>query len=243
MSVKSVLKKKFKIKNPISSLKKRKQKNKINTLEPSVDTYNKLDVDNLKNDHSIPDKVKNKILVTDETSTVVDGSVTKMSKKRKSVDTVDESEPSKKKSSKKRVTFAADVKSETDQKCTAGNMMPSSLNKRKKLNYIKKLKAKKNKQKNAKKCEENATAASTPRQERAVEYLMEWKNDRSNWKFKKIDQLWLIKNTYDSVKASIYNMVNSLLNVNFVVHFKIDIIIFHIILPKCTMTYQLVIRF
>lgn len=211
MSVKSVLKKKFKIKNPITSLKKRKQKNKIISPEPSVDTYNKLDVDNIRNEHSIPDKTKNKITVIDDTNTVIDGSVTKIRKKRKSVNTDCESEPPTKKSSKKRVTFAADVKSETDQKCTAGNMIQLSLNKRKKLNYLKKLKSKKNKQKNSKKCEENATAASTPRQERAIEYLMEWKNDRSNWKFKKIYQLWLIKNTYDSTKASIYKLVNLLL--------------------------------
>jgi len=31
---------------------------------------------------------------------------------------------------------------------------------------------------------------------------MQWKNDRCNWKFKKIYQLWLVKNTYDTSKIS-----------------------------------------
>ncbi|XP_025200074.1 LOW QUALITY PROTEIN: uncharacterized protein C7orf50 homolog [Melanaphis sacchari] len=209
MSLKSVLKKKFKIKNPMST--KKKNKPKLVSYTPSADTYNKIDADNDIKECSINDKEQNKNTVPEkqfngensyEKHINNDESIklsTVNKKKRKSTDhdTSLECVPT-----KKRVTFAADVKSEKDEKSSAGKLKLMSLNKRKKLNYIKKLKAKKNKQKNAKKCEENATAISTPRQERAVEYLMQWKNDRSNWKFKKIYQLWLIKNTYDPLKVS-----------------------------------------
>ncbi|XP_026805787.1 uncharacterized protein C7orf50 homolog [Rhopalosiphum maidis] len=207
MSLKSVLKKKFKIKNPITSMKK---KNKPKHT-PSADTYSKIDGENKIKECSITDKEQKKNTIPEKSLNGEngnekhnnDGSIeitTVNKKKRKSTDqdTSLECVPIKKK-----VTFAADVKSEKDdQKSSAGKLKLISLNKRKKLNYIKKLKAKKNKQKNAKKCEKNATAISTPRQERAVEYLMQWKNDRSNWKFKKIYQLWLIKNTYDPLKVS-----------------------------------------
>lgn len=213
MSLKGVLKKKFKIKNPIVSLKKKKNKTKHVLLTPSTNTYIKIDPDNINQNHSLTDKKQNEntnpenSLNGENNEKNIDNdmsieSTALVQKKRKSTDndTSNENEIPK----KKRVTFAADVKSEKDnQKSSARNLKLLSLNKRKKLNYIKKLKAKKNKQKNAKKCEENATAISTPRQERAVEYLMQWKNDRSNWKFKKIYQLWLIKNTYDPLKASI----------------------------------------
>jgi len=209
MSLKSVLKNKLKIKNPIKSMKKKnKPKHALNIS--SADTYSKIDADNVK-EYTITDKEENKKIVP-EKHINTDESIeftTINKKKRKSTDndTSLESLPI-----KKRVTFAADVKSEKEeQKSSAGKLKLISLNKRKKLNYIKKLKAKKNKQKNAKKCEENATAVSTPRQERAMEYLMQWKNDRSNWKFKKIYQLWLIKNTYDHLKASIMLFTNKLL--------------------------------
>lgn len=208
MSVKGVLKKKFKIKNPIVSLKKKKEKNKHIIPDSSLDTYNTFDPDcNTTNESSITDGVQNKITATEtpireknchEVNTdnnITIDSISSIKKKRKSINNEFES------TKKKKVTFAADVKSEKDQKCTAGNMKLLSLNKRKKLNYIKKLKSKKNKQKNAKKCEENASTI-TPRQEKAIKYLMQWKNDRSNWKFKKIYQLWLIKNTYDSINVS-----------------------------------------
>lgn len=212
MSVKSVLKKNFKIKNPIVSFKNKKQKNKNIILDSSLDTYNTFDPDrvNTTNESSISDGVQNKTTVIEkpipkknchevnsDNSVTID-SITSIKKKRKSIniDTNNEYESTK----KKKVTFAADVKSENDQKCTAGNMKLLSLNKRKKLNYIKKLKAKKKKQKNANKCEENFST-KTPRQEKAIKYLMQWKNDRSNWKFKKIYQLWLIKNTYDPINV------------------------------------------
>lgn len=218
MSLKSVLKKKFKIKNPIVAMKKKKNNSKHVLCMPSADTYIKIDTENISKEHYVTDKEQNQNstpenLFNGEKSDVknmnIDGliesttEVKRNKKKRKSTDNDTSLEcevPIKKK-----VTFAADVKSEKDdQKSSASNLKLISLNKRKKLNYIKKLKAKKNKQKNSKKCEENATAISTPRQERALEYLMQWKNDRTNWKFKKIYQLWLIKNTYDPLKASIF---------------------------------------
>lgn len=213
MSLKSVLKKKFKIKNPIVAIKKKKNKSKHVLYTPSADTYIKIDTDNINKERSITEKEQNQnvapesLVNGDEKNMNIDGlmkSITEIKsnkKKRKSTDndTNLESEVP----IKKRVTFAADVKSEKDEKkSTVGNLKLISLNKRKKLNYIKKLKAKKNKIKNAKKCEENSTAISTPRQERAMEYLMQWKNDRTNWKFKKIYQLWLINYTYDPLKVS-----------------------------------------
>lgn len=203
MSIKGVFNKKFKIKNPIALMKNKKQKSKNVTSAQPIDTYFKFDTtDNINNDdHLVCEKLHlNKSLkcASIENSSTNELNINK--KKRKSTERSNETETP----NKKKVTFAADVKSDKDgEKCTAGNMKPLSLNKRKKLNYIKKLKAKKNKQKNAKKCEENASADKTPRQERAIEYLMQWKNDRSNWKFKKIYQLWLVKNTYDTTKASI----------------------------------------
>jgi len=218
MSLKSVLKKKFKIKNPIVAIKKKKNKSKHVLYSPSADTYIKTDADDISKEHSITDKEQNQDTptknlfngkISDEKIMNNDGSIKRNKKKRKSDDdkSLEHEVPI-----KKRVTFAADVKSEKeDQKSSASSLKLISLNKRKKLNYIKKLKAKKNKQKNAKKCEENATAISTPRQERAVEYLMQWKNDRTHWKFKKIYQLWLIKNTYDSLKASILLYTNKFL--------------------------------
>jgi len=195
-------------------MKKKKQKHKhnINSVT-AVDSSPKFDTDNIKGECSKPNKVTKAYTTTEiqlnhqnyheiiNDSDVKIESTKKSRKKGKSAnsDTNNEYVPPK----KKKVTFAPDVKSETDnQKCTAGNLKLLSLNKRKKINYLKKLKAKKNKQKNAKKCEENVSAINTPQQERAIEYLMQWKNDRSNWKFKKIIQLWLIKNTYDSAKVS-----------------------------------------
>lgn len=215
MSVKGVLKKKFKIKNPITSLKKKKEKKKHSIPDSSLDTYNTFDADKqITNECSISDDVQDKITVTKTQivekschginidNNVTNDSIISIKKKRKSINDSNNESPKKKK-----VTFAADVKSEKDQKCTAGNMKLLSLNKRKKLNYIKKLKAKKKKQKNAKKSDEN-TSTVIPRQEKAIKYLMQWKNDRSNWKFKKIYQLWLIKNTYDSISVSIlYNIL------------------------------------
>lgn len=197
MSVKSVLKKKIKIKNPITSLKKKKQKMKHDNSVSSIDTDLKFDTDNTKNKHIVHEKIQISSDIGINNDDVPKES--KIKKKRKSID--NNASNDSKTLFKKKVTFAADVKD--NQKCTAGNVKLLSLNKRKKINYLKKLKANKNKKKNAKKCEENATAISTPRQERAIEYLMQWKNDRSNWKFKKIFQLWLIKNTYDNIKASI----------------------------------------
>lgn len=208
MSVISVLRKKFKIKNS-NAMKKKKQKHKHNISVTAVDSCPKLDTDSIKGECLKPNKVTKAHTITEIQlkhqnchEIIIDKDVnvesTKKSRKKdKSVDssTNDEYEPPK----KKKVTFAPDVNS--DQKCTAGNLKLLSLNKRKKMNYIKKLKTKKNKQKNAKKCEENS-AINTPRQERAIEYLLQWKNNRSNWKFKKIIQLWLIKHTYDSAKAS-----------------------------------------
>lgn len=216
MSLKSVLKRKFKIKNPIVAIKKKKNKSKNVLYMTSADTYIKTDADDISREYSVTDNDQNQDISTknlfngengDENNMNNDGSIESTTeikrnkKKRKSTEndkSLEHEVPI-----KKRVTFAADVKSEKeDQKSSASSLKLISLNKRKKLNYIKKLKAKKNKQKNAKKCEENATAISTPRQERAIEYLMQWKNDRANWKFKKIYQLWLIKNTYDTLKVS-----------------------------------------
>lgn len=213
MSVKSILKKKLKIKNSILSLKKKKPKKKQENSELSVDSYLKIYPDNINKKHSTPEKIQNKIIISTTNVSFkcennhemnidkTDFKKTKIRKKRSISDTDlnnDSDLPR-----KKRVTFAPDVKSEKDdQKSSMFNLKPLSLNKRKKLNYLKKLKAKKNKKKNAKKHEENLTAASTPRQERAFEYLMQWKNDRSNWKFKKIYQLWLVKNIYDTTKVS-----------------------------------------
>lgn len=224
MSVKSVLKKKFKIKNPIVPFKKKKEKNKQIISDSSIDTYITFDPDSEStiNKCSITDGIQNKTIVTEiprlekndhgikvENNVTID-TITSIKKKRKALnnDTNNEYESTK----KKKVTFAADVKSEKDQTCTAGNMKLLSLNKRKKLNYIKKLKAKKKKQKNAKKCEENASI--TPRQEKAIIYLMQWKNDRSNWKFKKIYQLWLIKNTYDPINVRNLVFLFNLHNIN-----------------------------
>lgn len=197
MSVKSVFKKKIKIKNPITSIKKKKQKIKHDNSVSSTDTYHKFETDNTNNKHIIDEKIQISSDIGINNDDVPKES--KVKRKRKSTDNNPSNDS--KTLFKKKVTFAADVKD--NQKCTAGNVKLLSLNKRKKINYLKKLKATKNKQKNAKKCEENATAVNTPRQERAIEYLMQWKNDRSNWKFKKIFQLWLIKNTYDNIKASI----------------------------------------
>ncbi|XP_022181953.1 uncharacterized protein C7orf50 homolog [Myzus persicae] len=214
MSLKSVLKKKFKIKNPIVAMKKKKNKSKHVT--PSADTYIKTDADDICKEPSITDKEQNQHTAPENLFIGENGDEKNMNNDESIKSTTEIKRNKKKRKStdndksleyevpiKKRVTFAADVKSEKDdQKSSASNLKLISLNKRKKLNYIKKLKSKKNKQKNAKKCEENATAISTPRQERAVEYLMQWKNDRTNWKFKKIYQLWLIKNTYDHLKVS-----------------------------------------
>lgn len=207
MSVKGVLKKKFKLKNPIALLRKKKQKNRHS--EPSADTYNQLDGDNEERSTSntpqinvsgsvVPAESEHLHKSTDDIS-VTDAPKPKKKRKSSDNDASNESETP----TKKRVTFAADVKSETDQKCTAGNLKPLSLNKRKKINYLKKLKASKKKLKKSQQCEESATSNSVSRQERSIEYLMQWKNDRSNWKFKKIYQLWLIKSTYDMTKASI----------------------------------------
>jgi len=210
MSLKGVLKKKFKIKNPIA-MKKKKQKHKHNISGTAVDSYHKFDTDNIKGECLVSNKATKTYTATeiqlkhenchemniDKDMTI--GSPEKSRKKRKSADSSTNNETPK----KKKVTFAPDVKSEKDdQKCTTGKLKPLSLNKLKKMNYIKKLKAIKTKQKNAKKRKENSAAVSTSRRERAIEYLMQWKNDRSNWKFKKIFQLWLIKSTYDSTKAS-----------------------------------------
>ncbi|XP_008178679.1 uncharacterized protein C7orf50 homolog [Acyrthosiphon pisum] len=215
MSLKSVLKKKFKIKNPIVAMKKKKNASKHVLYTPSADTYIQIDTDNISKERSITEKEQNQNTApenlvngenVDEKNMNIDGlskSITETKrnkKKRKSTD--NDANLECEVPTKKRVTFAADVKSEKDdQKGNSSNLKLISLNKRKKLNYIKKLKAKKNKQKNAKKCEENTTAVSTPRQERALEYLMQWKNDRTNWKFKKIYQSWLIYFTYDPLKV------------------------------------------
>lgn len=210
MSIKSVLKKTFKLENTIFSMKKKKPKIKHAINKSTGDTYIKLNTDNDIKFESVPDdlqtqstaQTENKKNVEKhiETASIIDkniDSTLKKKKKRKS-ENIEHEKPKKKK-----VTFASDVKSENDQKCTAGNMIPLSLNKRKKLNYIKKLKSKKNKLKNSKKCEANAAATNTPLQERAIEYMLQWKNDRSNWKFNKKSQIWLIKNTYDPAKVSI----------------------------------------
>lgn len=203
MSIQSVFKNKFKIKNSITSIKNKKQKNKHISLVSPVETYLKFDTtDNVNNKHLVSEKLhlkeSSKCSSNTNNNSLKEPKINK--KKRKSTEKNNKAETP----IKKKVTFAVDVKSDKDgEKCTAGKMKPLSLNKRKKLNYLKKLKAKKNKQKNAKKSEENTSANQTPRQERAIEYLKQWKNDRSNWKFKKIYQLWLVKNTYDTTKASI----------------------------------------
>lgn len=214
MSIKGVLKKKFKIKNPITSIKKKKQKIKC-ISESLADSYVKFDPDNIKNKQLKKDKLKKKItsnefkLSSNDHENIIDKSLSIETTNQKKCKTSNNDECEGELPKQKKVTFATDVKSEKDdQKCTAGKMIPISLNKRKKKNYLRKLKAMKNKQKKGKKCEENAVALSTPRQERAIEYLMQWKNNRSNWKFKKIYQLWLIKNTYNSSRVSIhYNLL------------------------------------
>jgi len=123
--------------------------------------YVKFDTDKIKYDNLINDQIKTNITISklpskDENihkSNIDSNKMSHIKKKLKSADNDKMNECGS--SIKKRVTFAADVKSEKDdQKCTAGNMKPLSLNKRKKINYLKKLKAKKNKkkmQKNVKK--------------------------------------------------------------------------------------------
>lgn len=208
MSIKSVIKKKFKLENTIFSMKKKKPKIKHVISKSTGDSYTKLNTDIDIKSESIPDNLQKQSTAHENKTNVekhieqtsIDtniNSTLKKKKKRKS-ENVEHEVPK-----KKNVTFAADVKSENDQKCTAGLKVPLSLNKRKKLNYIKKLKSKKNKLKNLKKCEANAAATNTLLQERAVEYILQWKNDRSNWKFNKKIQIWLIKNTYDPVKVII----------------------------------------
>jgi len=157
MSLKSVLKKKFKIKNPIVAIKKKKNKSKHVVYKPSADTYIKTDADDFSREYSVTDKEQNQDTPTknlfngengDEKNMNNDGSIEstieikRNKKKRKSTDndkSLEHEVPI-----KKRVTFAADVKSEKeDQKSSASSLKLISLNKRKKLNYIKKLKAKK----------------------------------------------------------------------------------------------------
>ncbi|XP_050420448.1 uncharacterized protein C7orf50 [Adelges cooleyi] len=213
MSVKSILKnkiKKLKSNNPFGTIKSKKHKSNNHISEKPLESYVKINTEECNNDvtcnnppkkNAVMSKKALKLKVKKETKN--DDQVIEKEKpvgKRKSVEIHDdECTPSKK---LKHVTFADDVKSEADDKCSAGKLKPLSLNKRKKRNYIKKLKSKKNKLKNAKKQEENANATITPRQERAIEYLLQWKNDRSNWKFKKIFQLWLIKNIYNPIKIN-----------------------------------------
>ncbi|KAI8575911.1 hypothetical protein K450DRAFT_259356 [Umbelopsis ramanniana AG] len=36
----------------------------------------------------------------------------------------------------------------------------------------------------------------------AIDYLRTWKSDRSEWKFQKVRQIWLLANMYDEVKIS-----------------------------------------
>jgi hypothetical protein len=197
MSIKGVLKKKFNIKNPIISMKRKKDKIKTIITETSVDTYHKLDIDGIKSTTTeTPLKLGNVGLCTNIDTNETRESM-KIKKKRKSIDTNNEVDPTK----KKKVTFADNVVSR--DKSTAGKMKKLSLNKKKKKDYISKLKAKKKKLKNAKICERIAFANGMSRQERACEYLIQWKNDRCNWKFKKINQLWLIKNTYDLTLVSV----------------------------------------
>ena len=49
----------------------------------------------------------------------------------------------------------------------------------------------------------------------AIDYLRKWKHDRSNWSFKKIRQVWLLKNMMDTDKVeptvALYGRLHSLL--------------------------------
>lgn len=47
---------------------------------------------------------------------------------------------------------------------------------------------------------QNATV-SVSKQERAIAFLETWKNDKSNWKFEKLTQTWLLKNMLDGSKV------------------------------------------
>ncbi|XP_050543538.1 uncharacterized protein C7orf50 homolog [Daktulosphaira vitifoliae] len=189
MSVKSILKSKLKKHKPNKSFtSSRKKSTNANTTSKWTENYLKIDPET-----SITDSVYN----CTESGIKLNINENNTKSKCNMVENDSNADHTLK---KKKVTFASDVKND-NEKCTAGNIKPLSLNKRKKLNYLKKLKLKKKKEKNAKKQEEDG-AASSSRQERAIEYLLEWKNDRNIWKFKKIFQVWLIKNMYDSIKIT-----------------------------------------
>ncbi len=50
---------------------------------------------------------------------------------------------------------------------------------------------------------ESSCLDKKPKEEPGIEYLLQWKNDRSNWFFKKIKQIWLLRNMYDQKKVVI----------------------------------------
>lgn len=53
---------------------------------------------------------------------------------------------------------------------------------------------------------ESEEEVSDPRVTEAVAYLVLWKGDKKNWKFKKMIQTWLIDNMYDTAKVSLWSL-------------------------------------
>lgn len=66
-------------------------------------------------------------------------------------------------------------------------------------------KRKQKKQAKLKLKEENAARAGSS-QKSASEYLNQWKNNKSEWKFLKVRQVWLLQNMYDQKMVSFFHL-------------------------------------
>ena len=124
----------------------------------------------------------------------------------------------KKKSKNSDISVATDKKVQDSRKAEA-QIIHNSLkeeNKQKKKNKqrLKEIKTQKRKQKKkAKALEKQKQQENAEKREStdsmgyklAIEYLHQWKNDKKNWGFKKVRQVWLLKHVYHDELVSPLN--------------------------------------
>lgn len=118
------------------------------------------------------------------------------------------SAPTHDKKSKKFKLVMGDVKEHPPPKSILKHVDHQEYNKPVSKKKSKKKKNTKSKVKNVIADEDNVKKLNIPlttsisKQEKAIVYLETWKNNKNNWKFEKLTQMWLLKNMLDGIKVS-----------------------------------------
>ncbi len=169
-----------------------------------------------------PDRVKKRSKnFGDDSLTEVSVVKEKKSKKRKKIEKesqkeiVEEKAEVKRQKSDKSEKTTASLDSQGDMSKEGKKLTAEQL---KKLNDMKERKREKRRKKKElkrqakdtqKQVQEGTKAPDSSAKDQAINYLRTWKSDRSNWKFNKVRQVWLLKNMYKESQVCVLILFNA----------------------------------